>query len=125
MIGYAWLSSFSGNIAALAVAAGGYLVYKLVRRVRCASHTSCCDIELVKPETMRGAMSEPRLIDLIRSLNNKQEDYAKRPDAGPEPWRADKVPLDHAGGHKRPEGQAQPVRSPLYPSEPADHLTRL
>ena len=107
MIEYAWLSSFSGNIAALAVAAGGYLVYKLVRRVRCASHTSCCDIELVKPETMRGRMSEPRILDLIRSINNRQEDHAK----GPEPWRADKVPVDHAGGPKRPEGQAQSVRT--------------
>ena len=111
MIDLAFLSSFGGNLAALGVAAGTYMVYRLLRRFRCSSHTKCCDIELVKPETMRGAMSEPRLIDLIRSLNNKQEDYAKRPDAGPEPWRADKVPLDHAGGRKRPEGEAQSGRS--------------
>ena len=110
MIDLAFLSSFGGNLAALGVAAGTYMVYRLLRRFRCSSHTKCCDIELVKPETMRGAMSEPRLIDLIRSLNNKQEDYAKRPHE-PEPWRADKVPVDNAGGRKRPEGEAQSVRS--------------
>ena len=31
-----WLSSFSGNLAALGVAGGIYFVYKLFRRVRCA-----------------------------------------------------------------------------------------
>ena len=100
MIEYAWLSSFSGNIAALAVAAGGYLVYKLVRRVRCASHTSCCDIELVKPETQRG-MQAPVLSDLIKALRTSKENYH-----GPHAeWRADAVPLDDAGGRKRPEGE--------------------
>ena len=107
MIDLAFLSSFGGNLAALGVAAGTYMVYRLLRRFRCASHTKCCDIELVKPETERGAMSDPRLIDLIRSLNNKQEDYAK----GPEPWSADKVPLDHARGPQRPEGETQSVRT--------------
>ena len=106
MIEYAWLSSFSGNIAALGVAAGGYLVYRLIRRIRCASHTNCCDIELVKPETVHG-MDEPRLLDLIRSMANRQEDYVERP----EPWRADKVPLDHARGPERQEGQAESVRA--------------
>ena len=45
MIETAWLSAFSGNVAALGLAAGAYLVYRLVRRLRCASHTKCCDIE--------------------------------------------------------------------------------
>ena len=102
-----WLSSFSGNLAALGVAGGIYFVYKLFRRGRCARHTNCCDIELVKPETERGRMTDPRIMDLIRSLNNKQEDYAKRP----EPWRADEVPVDHARGPKRPEGETQSVRT--------------
>ena len=106
MIDLAFLSSFGGNLAALGVAAGTYMVYKLLRRFRCQSHTTCCDIELVKPETLHG-MDQPRLLDLIRSMANRQEDYVERP----EPWRADKVPLDHAGGPKRQEGQAEPVRA--------------
>ena len=94
-----WLSSFSGNLAALGVAGGIYFVYKLFRRVRCASHTNCCDIELVKPETERG-MSGPRFADLLKALRDKQENYA-----GPEPWRADAVPLDHARGPQRQESE--------------------
>ena len=104
MLDLAFLSSFGGNLAALGVAAGTYMVYKLLRRFRCQSHTKCCDIELVKPETERGRMSEPRILDLIRSIQNRQED-------GPEPWRANKVPVDHARGPKRQEGQAEPVRA--------------
>ncbi len=99
MIEYAWLSSFSGNIAALGVAAGGYLVYKLIRRVRCASHTNCCDIELVKPETERG-MQAPVLSDIIKALRTTKENYAPHAE-----WRADKVPVDDARGRKRPEGE--------------------
>ena len=106
MIDLAFLSSFGGNLAALGVAAGTYMAYKLLRRFRCQSHTRCCDVELVKPETERGRMDEPRILDLIKSLANKQENYA-----GPEPWRADKVPVDHARGPQRQEGQAKPVRA--------------
>ena len=100
MIEYAWLSSFSGNIAAMGVAAGGYVVYRLIRRIRCASHTNCCDIELVKPETQRG-MEAPVLSDIIKALRTTKENYA-----GPHAeWRADAVPLDDARGRKRPEGE--------------------
>ena len=99
MIEYAWLSSFSGNIAALGVAAGGYVVYRLIRRIRCASHTNCCDIELVKPETQRG-MQAPVLSDIIKALRSTKENYVPHAE-----WRADKVPVDDAGGRKRPEGE--------------------
>ena len=100
MIDLAFLSSFGGNLAALGVAAGTYMVYKLLRRFRCQSHTKCCDIELVKPETERG-MTGPRFADLLKALRDKQENYAE----GPEPWRADAVPLDHARGPQHQEGE--------------------
>lgn len=101
MLDLAFLSSFGGNLAALGVAAGTYMCYKLLRRFRCQSHTKCCDIELVKPET---EMGDPRILDLIRSLRDRQEDH------GPEPWRANKVPLDNARGPVRQEGHAESVR---------------
>ncbi len=76
------------------------MVYRLLRRFRCSSHTKCCDIELVKPETMRG-MQAPVLSDLIKALRTSKENYG-----GPHAqWRADAVPLDDAGGRKRPEGE--------------------
>ena len=105
MIDLAFLSSFGGNLAALGVAAGTYMVYRLLRRFRCSSHTKCCDIELVKPETERG-MSGPRFADLLKALRDKQDNYAE----GSDPWRANAVPLDNARALKgRPGDEGSPV----------------
>ena len=100
MIETAWLSAFSGNVAALGLAAGSYLVYRLVRRLRCASHTQCCDIELVKPEQQ---MAGPSLgvTELIKALRSTKEPY--------EPWLANAVQVDHARGQEHKEGEVTSV----------------
>ena len=103
MMETAWLSAFSGNVAALGLAAGAYLVYKLVRRLRCASHTQCCDVELVKPETqMEGpSLGTSGLSELIKALRNTKEPY--------EPWVANAIQVDHARRQEHKEGEVSSI----------------
>jgi len=103
MIETAWLSAFSGNVAALGLAAGAYLVYRLVRRLRCASHTQCCDVELVKPEQqMEGpSLGSSGLSELIKALRNTKEPY--------EPWLANAVQVDHARRQEHKEGEVSSI----------------
>ena len=97
----AWLSAFSGNVAALGLAAGAYLAYRLVRRLRCASHTQCCDVELVKPEQQQMAGPSLGVTELIKALRNTKEPY--------EPWLANAVQVDHARRQEHKEGEVSSI----------------
>jgi hypothetical protein len=63
------LTSFGGNLAAMALAGGLYFGFRLLRRMKCASHTGCCDIELSKAETMRDDRMLFRIIEGMRKDN--------------------------------------------------------
>ena len=40
------LSSFGGNLAAMALAGGLYFGFRVLKRAKCSSHNECCDFEL-------------------------------------------------------------------------------
>ena len=63
------LSSFGGNVAAMALAGAFYFGFRLLRRCKCHSHTGCCDLELTKAETARDDRIIMKIIENIRKEN--------------------------------------------------------
>ena len=82
------LSSFGGNLAAMALAGGLYFGFRVLQRAKCSSHNECCDFELSKAETQRDDRIFLRIIESLR-----KEDGAPA------------VPVHHAGpGEAGPSG---------------------
>lgn len=81
------LSSFGGNLAAMALAGGLYFGFRILRRSTCHSHTGCCDFDIAKAETQR---DDRIFLRIIESLKKDESD------AGEGRRRARAVPLDDA-----------------------------
>ena len=82
------LSSFGGNLAAMALAGGLYFGFRILKRSKCQSHNQCCDFEVSKAETERDDRMFMRILASIR-----KED-------GTSP-----LPLDHARADKGRPGE--------------------
>ena len=63
------LSSFGGNLAAMALAGGLYFGFRILKRSTCHSHNKCCDFEVSKAETERDDRIFLRIIESIRKEN--------------------------------------------------------
>ena len=88
------LSSFGGNLAAMALAGGLYFGFRILKRSKCQSHNRCCDFEVSKAETERDDRMFLRILESIRKENNG----------------VGALPLDHARGRKgRPGEEGSPV----------------
>ena len=74
------LSSFGGNLAAMALAGGLYFGFRVLKRSTCHSHNKCCDFDIAKAETQRDDRMFLRIIESLR-----KEDGAPA------------VPVHHAG----------------------------
>ena len=74
------LSSFGGNLAAMALAGGLYFGFRVLKRSTCHSHNKCCDFDIAKAETQRDDRMFIRIIESLR-----KEDGAPA------------VPVHHAG----------------------------
>ncbi len=87
------LSSFGGNLAAMALAGTLFFGFRILKRSTCHSHNACCDFDIAKAETER---DDRIFLRIIESL--KKED-------GP-----DAVQMDHARRFQNPTGdEGNPV----------------
>ena len=79
------LSSFGGNLAAMALAGGLYFGFRVLQRAKCSSHNECCDFELTKAETQRDDRIFLRIIESLKKDGAPalQVDHARRPEGGP------------------------------------------
>ena len=59
------LTSFGGNLAAMALAGGLYFGFRMLKRTKCRSHTECCDVEMAKAETER---DDRMILKILESL---------------------------------------------------------
>jgi len=76
------LSSFGGNLAAMALAGGLYFGFRILKRSTCHSHNKCCDFEVTKAETQRDDRMFLRIIESLRKDNGVaalQVDDARQP----------------------------------------------
>ena len=81
------LSSFGGNLAAMALAGGLYFGFRILKRSTCHSHNKCCDFDIAKAETERDDRIFLRIIESLKK------------DDGPGAF-----PLDHARPEKGAAG---------------------
>ena len=79
------LSSFGGNLAAMALAGGLYFGFRVLKRSKCQSHNQCCDFEVSKAETLRDDRIFLRIIETLRKdgAAQVQMDHAGPREAGP------------------------------------------
>ena len=78
------LSSFGGNLAAMALAGGLYFGFRVLQRAKCSSHNECCDFELTKAETQRDDRIFLRIIEIKKDgAPALQVDHAGRGEGGP------------------------------------------
>ena len=75
------LSSFGGNLAAMALAGTLFFGFRILKRSTCHSHNQCCDFDIAKAETQRDDRMFLRIIESIRKENGPPEvqmDNARR-----------------------------------------------
>ena len=60
------LSSFGGNLAAMALAGGLYFGFRGLKRSTCHSHNKCCDFDIAKAETERDDRIFLRIIESFK-----------------------------------------------------------
>ena len=75
------LSSFGGNLAAMALAGGLYFGFRILKRSTCHSHNQCCDFDIAKAETQRDDRMFLRIIESLKKDNGPpalQMDHARR-----------------------------------------------
>ena len=79
------LSSFGGNLAAMALAGGLYFGFRVLQRAKCSSHNECCDFELTKAETQRDDRIFLRIIESLKKDGAPalQVDHARPAQSGP------------------------------------------
>ena len=80
------LSSFGGNLAAMALAGGLYFGFRILKRSTCHSHNKCCDFDIAKAETERDDRIFLRIIESIKKENGAaalQVDNARPEEGGP------------------------------------------
>ena len=80
------LSSFGGNLAAMALAGGLYFGFRILKRSTCHSHNKCCDFDIAKAETERDDRIFLRIIESFKKENGAaalQVDHAGRGEGGP------------------------------------------
>ena len=63
------LTSFGGNLAAMALASTLYFGFRILKRCTCHSHNKCCDFDISKAETIRDDRMFLRIIEGIRKEN--------------------------------------------------------
>ena len=80
------LSSFGGNLAAMALAGGLYFGLRILKRSTCHSHNKCCDFDIAKAETERDDRIFLRIIESFKKENGAaalQVDHARAGEGGP------------------------------------------
>ena len=80
------LSSFGGNLAAMALAGGLYFGFRILKRSTCHSHNKCCDFDIAKAETERDDRIFLRIIESFKKENGAaalQVDNARALQSGP------------------------------------------
>ena len=80
------LSSFGGNLAAMALAGGLYFGFRILKRSTCHSHNKCCDFDIAKAETQRDDRIFLRIIESLKKEDGTgpvQVHNARSGEAGP------------------------------------------
>ena len=75
------LSSFGGNLAAMALAGTLYFGFRILKRSTCHSHNQCCDFDIAKAETERDDRIFLRIIESLKKDDGPdavQMDHARR-----------------------------------------------
>ena len=74
------LSSFGGNLAAMALAGTLFFGFRILKRSTCHSHNQCCDFDIAKAETERDDRIFLRIIESLKKedgVNALQMDNAR------------------------------------------------
>ena len=75
------LSSFGGNLAAMALAGTLFFGFRILKRSTCHSHNRCCDFDIAKAETERDDRIFLRIIESLKKEDGPAEvqmDHARR-----------------------------------------------
>ena len=80
------LSSFGGNLAAMALAGTLFFGFRILKRSTCHSHNQCCDFDIAKAETERDDRIFLRIIESLKQEDGAaavQVDNARAVQSGP------------------------------------------